>query len=284
MELFINDTPVGISPEANDTVDILLRTVEKQLESDLIIASVVIDGKYVAHDDPNILNLPVSDIDKIELTIATRVEIGVALLDDAKNFITISARELKNGSFSKKNEIMRSFAWIIESLDALRSALAFPPADLTILRAAVSDALRFLDREISLEEALALAEILEKMPEHFTLLQKKLLNQEEFVRENVIMQLQSTKNMLPDLATYFQTGKDLQALAELGTVIDALEMFARYSASQPTDLQAEAFAVALKDLSSQLLEAFENKDYILIADLLEYELSEQIDVILEAHQ
>lgn len=284
MELFINDTPVGISPEANDTVDILLRTVEKQLESDLIIASVVIDGKYVAHDDPNILNLPVSDIDKIELTIATRVEIGVALLDDAKNFITISARELKNGSFSKKNEIMRSFAWIIESLDALRSALAFPPADLTILRAAVSDALRFLDREISLEEALALAEILEKMPEHFTLLQKKLLNQEEFVRENVIMQLQSTKNMLPDLATYFQTGKDLQALAELGTVIDALEMFARYSASQPTDLQAEAFAVALKDLSSQLLEAFENKDYVLIADLLEYELSEQIDVILEAHQ
>lgn len=284
MELFINDTPVGISPEANDTVDILLRTVEKQLESDLIIASVVIDGKYVAHDDPNILNLPVSDIDKIELTIATRVEICVALLDDAKNFITISARELKNGSFSKKNEIMRSFAWIIESLDALRSALAFPPADLTILRAAVSDALRFLDREISLEEALALAEILEKMPEHFTLLQKKLLNQEEFVRENVIMQLQSTKNMLPDLATYFQTGKDLQALAELGTVIDALEMFARYSASQPTDLQAEAFAVALKDLSSQLLEAFENKDYILIADLLEYELSEQIDVILEAHQ
>lgn len=284
MELFINDTPVGISPEANDTVDILLRTVEKQLESDLIIASVVIDGKYVAHDDPNILNLPVSDIDKIELTIATRVEIGVALLDDAKNFITISARELKNGSFSKKNEIMRSFAWIIESLDALRSALAFPPADLTILRAAVADALRFLDREISLEEALALAEILEKMPEHFTLLQKKLLNQEEFVRENVIMQLQSTKNMLPDLATYFQTGKDLQALAELGTVIDALEMFARYSASQPADLQAETFAVALKDLSSQLLEAFENKDYVLIADLLEYELSEQIDVILEAHQ
>lgn len=284
MELFINDTPVGISPEANDTVDILLRTVEKQLESDLIIASVVIDGKYVAHDDPNILNLPVSDIDKIELTIATRVEIGVALLDDAKNFITISARELKNGSFSKKNEIMRSFAWIIESLDALRSALAFPPADLTILRAAVADALRFLDREISLEEALVLAEILEKMPEHFTLLQKKLLNQEEFVRENVIMQLQSTKNMLPDLATYFQTGKDLQALAELGTVIDALEMFARYSASQPADLQAETFAVALKDLSSQLLEAFENKDYVLIADLLEYELSEQIDVILEAHQ
>lgn len=284
MELFINDMPVGISPEANDTVDILLRTVEKQLESGLIIASVVIDGKYVAHDDPNILNLPVSDIDKIELTIATRVEIGVALLDDAKNFITISAQELKNGSFSKKNEIMRSFAWIIESLDALRSALAFAPADITILRAAVADALRFLDREISLEEASALAEILEKMPEHFTVLQKKLLNQEEFARESVIMQLRSTKNMLPDLATYFQTGKDLQALAELGTVIDTLEMFARYSASQPADRQTEAFAVALKDLSSQLLEAFENKDYILIADLLEYELSEQIDVILEAHQ
>lgn len=284
MKLFINDMPVGITPEANDTVDILLRTVEKQLESDLIIASVVIDGKYVTHDDPNILNLPVSDLEKIELTIATRVEIGVALLDDAKNFITISAQELKNGSFSKKNEMMQSFAWIIESLDALRSALAFPPADLTILRAAVADALRFLDREISLEEALALAEILEKMPEHFSLLQKKLLNQEEFARESVIMQLQSTKNMLPDLATYFQIGKDLQALSELGTVIDTLEMFARYSASQPADLQIEAFAVALKDLSSQLLEAFENKDYILIADLLEYELSEQIDVILEAHQ
>lgn len=284
MELFINDTPVGISPEKNDTVDILLRTVERQLESDLIIASVVIDGKYVAHDDPKVLNLPVSDINKIELTVATRIEIGVALLDDAKNFITISFQELKNGSFSKKNEIMQSFAWIIESLDALRSALAFPPADLTILRAAVADALRFLDREISLDEALTLAEILEKMPEHFTLLQKKLLNQEEFVRENVIMQLQSTKNILPDLATYFQTGKDLQALAELGTVIDTLEMFARYSASQPADLQAETFAVALKDLSSQLLEAFENKDYILIADLLEYELAEQIDAILEAHQ
>jgi hypothetical protein len=47
------------------------------------------------------------------------------------------------------------------------------------------------------------------------------------------------------------------------------------------DTAIEEHALVLKDLSLQLLNAFENKDFVLIADLIEYDLNDCIDNILE---
>lgn len=282
MELFINDSFISISPDINDTVQHVLNAVNSQLPEDLVIITMKINGTYQAIDDPAILGINVSTLDKIELAVSSHSEIGVSLLEDGKNFVLFSINELKNGSLIKSKEIIQSFSWIIESLDALRSSLAFPPIDITILRAGIVEAIKFLDQDqLTSEEIHNLSNHLEALSNHFSILQKKLLNPADYTQESTLAKLQETQKLLPDLAAYFQTGDSVKAIQDLCTVIDMIEMYIRYAVSKPDDTKIEEYAMTFKDLSTQILNALENKDFILIADLIEYDLNDHIDTILE---
>ena len=282
MELFINETAIGVSPQESDTIQDLLNAILKELEENLIIASMVIDGTYCSIDDPKILGTSVSQVHKIELTVTTTLEISISLLEDGKQFVILGAQELKNGSLAKKNELINSFAWIIESLEALQGSLAFPPADISILRAILKQIITRLDENnVSLDETKELGEHLEKIVNVFDLLQHKISNEKDYSKESTHSLLKEIQPKLPDIATNFQTGNDLQAIQDLCKIVDVIETFTRFSALNSTDNDIEQHSLALKDISLQMLNAFENKDFVLIADLLEYDLSEQIDNILE---
>ena len=279
MEFYINGNPVGITPGENDTLQSLIVAVENQLEEGLIIVSLYVDDAYATLDDPATLGLPIAHIKKAEMIVATRAEVGINLLEDAKTLLLSSIEPLKSGMFGQKHVIMQSLAWIMESLDALRQSLPFPPADIALLHGAVGHILRSLD-EADETQCTAIAEATEMLPESFTRLQEKLQNPEQYTKESVIAVLEQTQNILPQLAQHFQKGEDFEALSLLGGVIDAVDMYVRFSATNKTE-ERHQFAEEINSLSSQLLEAFENKDYVLIADLIEYDLNDQLDAILE---
>ncbi|MGL5955888.1 MAG: hypothetical protein ACRC0X_04705 [Brevinema sp.] len=281
MELFINETPIGVSPHISDTLQDLLNAVTQELEEDLIIATMAVDGKYCSIDDPAILRQLVSSIQKVELTVSTKKEICLSLLEDGKNFIMIGSQELKNGSLSKKSELISSFAWILESLEALKGSLAFPPTDLPILKAILTEVLKKIDDGVTVDEAKELGEQLETITDLFDVLIHKLINEHTCSKDNVLDQVQTMLPLLPEIAENFQTGKDLRAIQDLCKIIDLIEMFVRLAAGQPDDDKLHQHADTLKDTSLQLLHAFENKDFILIADLIEYDLTEHLERILE---
>jgi len=282
MELFINDTIISISQEENDTIQEVLKAISLQLTDGLVIITMKLDGEYCTIDDPKILSQHISKINKMELIVSSHSEIGISLLEDGKNFVLFSITELKNGTISKKNDIIQSFVWIIESLDALRSSLAFPPIDIIILRAGIVEAINFLNQEnLNLEEIVNLGEHLELLSNHFSSLQEKLQSPTDYTKESTFARLQETQELLSDLALYFQTGNIVKAIQNLCTVIDTIEMYIRYAASKSKDLAIEKHAIIFKDLSSQLLNALENKDFVLIADLIEYDLNDHIENILE---
>lgn len=281
MELYINDTAIGITPQESDTIHHLLQAVTKELEEGLIIATMIVDGTYHSPEDSEILQQPVATINKVELTVATKIEICLSLLEDGKQFVIIGAQELKNGSLSKKAELINSFAWIMESLEALKGAVAFPPTDIPILKAILREILKHLDQNLSIEETKELGNQLSQVIHLFDVLKEKLINEQQFSKENVLGQLQEILPMLSEIATNFQTGKDLHAIESLCKIIDNIEMFTRLAASLPDDEIMQQQAINLKDLSLQLLHGFENKDFVLIADLIEYDLFEQLEEILE---
>ena len=279
MEFYINGNPVGITPGESDTIQSLVAAVEKQLDEGLIIVSLQIDDAYVTLNDPATLGLAISNIKKAEMLVATRAEVGINLLEDAKTLLLSSLEPLKNGTLGQKHILMQSFAWIMESLDALRQSLPFPPADIALLHGAVGSILRSLDQADE-SQCMAIAEAIEMLPESFTRLQEKLQHPEKYTKESVVAVLEKTQDILPQLAQHFQKGEDFEALSLLGGVIDAVDMYVRYSATDKTE-ERHQFAEEINSLSSQLLEAFENKDYVLIADLIEYDFNDQLDAILE---
>lgn len=282
MELLINDTPIGITPQESDTVQTLLKAVVKELEEDLIIASMIIDNEYCSIDDPEVLGTPVSKIQKIELLVATRIEIGLSILEDGKQFILIGAQEFKNGSWSKKEELLHSFTWILDSIEALQSSLPFPPTDLPIVKSLIIQIIRKIDHSpLTLEEAQALGTELERIAPLFDVLKEKIANEQTFSRESTFQKLKEIQPLLPEIATNFQTGNDFKAIQELCRIVDTIEMFTRFTSLHTDNSLLTQHSLALRDLSLQLLQAFENKDFILIADLIEYDLNEHIDTILE---
>ncbi|MGL5253463.1 MAG: hypothetical protein ACRC9L_00320 [Brevinema sp.] len=280
MEFYINGNPVGVSPGENDTIQSLIMAVEKQLEEGLIIVSLCVDGTYIAIDDPAELGLHVSNIKKAEMVVATRTDVGVNLLEDAKTLLSSSLDSLKTGMIGQKNVIMQSFAWILESLDALRQSLPFPPTDIALLHGAIAHVLRALDEVTDESQYVEIAQALEGLPDSFTRLQEKLQNPDKYSKESVTAMLSQTQNILPQLAQHFQRGEDFEGLSLLSGVIDAVDMYVRFSAANPSEERHQS-AKKINSISSHLLEAFENKDYVLIADLIEYDLNEQLDLILE---
>lgn len=280
MELYVNDTLIDISLSRGDTVHSLLQALEGELGS-RIIATLVLDGVYSSCDSPEVLSRPLENIGKAEIIAATREELGIALISDAQNILSAASGELKNGSELHKKELTEGLEWVLESLDALRQSLPFPPADIAILHGAVADTLRFLGKDLSSSEHSELAEALENFIQPLENLKSKLANPEIHSKESVLAKLAEVKEFLPELAGYFQSGRDVEALGLLGRVIDAIEIYARFSARLPSG-ENRLFADELNGLSSSLLEAFENKDYVLIADIIEFDLGDQIDTILDS--
>ncbi|MGL4367511.1 MAG: hypothetical protein ACRCTQ_04430 [Brevinemataceae bacterium] len=283
MKLYVNDTEIGFSANSDDTIQHLLKAVEKQLDHDLIISDMNIDGTYYPMDDPKILSILVSQIEIVKLSVNTRTDLIISLLDEGIQLIEVGSTELLNGSVLKHKEIISSLAWIIESLDAITASVPFPPTEMTLIRADLSYLIKQLDEcnNITLEEIIQLGRNLKGLILYMKQLQEKISNISAHSKESVFHKLQETQQSLPDLAYLFQTGKDFEAMQKLCGVIDTIEMFTRYTASIPEDKKLEGQAIALKDLSAQLLQAFEQKDFILIADIIEYDLSEQIDDILD---
>ncbi|MGL4394779.1 MAG: hypothetical protein ACRCS8_06115 [Brevinema sp.] len=283
MELFINDVAIDITPNPTDTIQTMINAISKELEEGLIIASMDIDGEFAAIDDPAILARSISSIKRVDLIVATNIEIGLSLLLNGKEFIDFSIKELENGSVIKKNEMVESFRWIIESMEALRLSLPFPPTELSIIKAIVNSILVELDEEeISFKIMSEISTLLKQVSGHIESLSQKLQSSTNLSnKEATLHKLEEIQSLLPDIATNFQTGNDLKAIQDLCLVIDAIEMFTRLAASESDDANLEGHAIDLKDLSTQMLNAFENKDFVLISDLLEYDLSDKIDDIIE---
>ncbi len=284
MELFINDTPIGITPNGSDTLQSLVEAVNKELEEGLIIVTMMVDGKYQSIEDPAVMSLPVSKISRVDLLVSSRLDLCISFLAEGKQFVSVGVKELQSGSLAHKNEFVETFSWILESLDALKNSVAFPPADIHMLRAVIQEAVKRLDGDLSVDEAVELGNQLAGIVDLFDIIAHKLTNENDFSKDNVMEQLKTILPKLPEVASNFQVGQDLTAIQDMCKIVDMIEMFTRLSASMPEDSDLEQHSIALRDLSLQMLNAFENKDFVLIADLIEYDLSECIEDIIEGQK
>ncbi len=195
MELFINGAPIEIETADTDTVQAVISSVTDALADDtansgLIIVSMDIDGRHYIIEDPAALSIPVSQIQRIDLSVSSRLELCLAFLSEGKTFVETAAKELQNGSTAHQKEFANTFGWILESLDALKGSIAFPPADIHMLRAIIADALRRLDGVLTVDDAVELGRHLSGLPDMFDVIADKISNENEHSKSNVIAQLQ----------------------------------------------------------------------------------------------
>ena len=283
MKLFVNDHPVDVQIHKGDDLNSLIQSLEKELDKDLFLSALAVDGDFVALSNEHALKQPLDSITKVEAQVTTKLEMTFELLTEAERFLTLSMREFRKGSLTDlhKKDIVSCLQWTVESLDAIRESLIFTPTILILTRASIARILIFLEEFYSEEALPVMGTSLEQNIRHLEELKYQLTQDSTQTMEEVLDKLSDLRKMLPQLASDFQQGRDLQALSRLAEILDHTELFIRLLSNDHRANMIESESKIITQLFGQMLEAFQNRDFVLLADLLEYDLDEALDGILE---
>jgi hypothetical protein len=130
-------------------------------------------------------------------------------------------------------------------------------------------------------------EALQKNPSDIDSLEVELANLKDLVATNIANALDYLKKLIPGFeqaADLFRTGNEQEANKYYLQILDGIDWFSQVVSviMQPDEEETELSDAddenlqvrqkKLTDLMSQMLEANQNKDWVLLADILEYEM------------
>jgi hypothetical protein len=130
-------------------------------------------------------------------------------------------------------------------------------------------------------------EALQKNPSDINSLEVELANLKDLVATNIANALDYLKKLIPGFeqaADLFRTGNEQEANKYYLQILDGIDWFSQVVSviMQPDDGETELLDAdsenlqvrqkKLTDLMSQMLEANQNQDWVLLADILEYEM------------
>ncbi|MBT3858184.1 MAG: hypothetical protein HOF64_14940 [Nitrospina sp.] len=130
-------------------------------------------------------------------------------------------------------------------------------------------------------------EALQKNPSDIDSLEVELANLKDLVATNIANALDYLKKLIPGFeqaADLFRTGNEQEANKYYLQILDGIDWFSQVVSvimkpddgkTELPDADGESLQVRQKkltDLMNQMLEANQNKDWVLLADILEYEM------------
>ena len=130
-------------------------------------------------------------------------------------------------------------------------------------------------------------EALQKNPSDIGSLEVELANLKDLVATNIANALDYLKKLIPGFeqaADLFRTGNEQEANKYYLQILDGIDWFSQVVSvimepdedeTELPDADSESLQIRQKkltDLMSQMLEANQNKDWVLLADILEYEM------------
>ena len=130
-------------------------------------------------------------------------------------------------------------------------------------------------------------EALQKKPSDIDSLEVELANLKDLVATNIANALDYLKKLIPGFeqaADLFRTGNEQEANKYYLQILDGIDWFSQVVSvimkpddgkTELPDADGESLQVRqekLTDLMSQMLEANQNQDWVLLADILEYEM------------
>ncbi|OHD58202.1 MAG: hypothetical protein A2014_07770 [Spirochaetes bacterium GWF1_49_6] len=284
MQFKINGEPADVVIENEKNALEVIRSFQGILEKNLIISTIEIDKKFYSPQNPDLINIPLESIDEINIEVGTQEEIAASLLHESKGMLSNIINDLKKNGFSHTPQYSEIIDWIIETLKSVNSITAFHLNEIKILTTTLHQIKAYLnDSEREEAKIPSLCNIIENMIQFFDSLQLKISNQFKIDRNDLLQALDNCRTELPEISESLQVGKDREAFGKIHTVINVLETcsiyFRQNHSEMPADYQdeAEQSYQELNSLLTDIVVAFERGDFVLIADLFEYELPDKLE-------
>lgn len=283
MEFKINGEVCDIQLEGEKNAADIIDSFSKQLESGVVIASLSINGKYYSPDNPDLKDISADSIRTIEVEAGTQEDIALSLLEESKLILINIADDLQKNGFDHVTQFNELFAWIMETLNAVNKVALFELAESRLLISTltqVRDYVNSSERDPAKVESLG--SILRNLIQYIDSIQIKLQKGFDISKRELLEMIDHGSNLLPEIAESFQLGHDQKAFEGIHTIINLLENCSVYFRSRlpefkNNDLKVSDLYEDLNALLGEIVEAFEKADFVLIGDLMEYELPEKLD-------
>ncbi len=285
MEIKVNGQKLDVVLENEKTAYDVIAAILKALDNrDALVSSVTIDGRVFSLDDAELKETNVKDIGLLDLELASKEELTASLLDESRNILHSISADLRQNGFAHAPEIRKLFDWLTETIRAINSVSLMSLAESRLLVSTVKQVADYLEGPERDEAKIpSLASIIGSLDQYVDSMKTKLSRDFTVTAERVGQEIEKCLTLLPEIAAAFQTGRDREALQNINSVINTIELACIHLQNRLPELagdrreSVEEFSRDLNSLLSQVVTAFENGDVVLLGDLMEYELPEKLE-------
>jgi hypothetical protein len=265
MQLVINQTPVEMTLENERTVRDLLDSLERwALQQGQVVVGALIDGRVASEDSASIL---LEGIGLVELETVGRDNQLEARLGIVGEYLSLASRAVLGANIPLLKDLRSEFGPIRETLDGLGLWNAAERSELE----------KPWDTGIAKNLLLRLSSrVLER--------QEMLLDPGRPLARTLTVLAQQLEGV-GNLPLLWQKGQDKLAVEKVLALFSVLEDLDRIA---PVALQAgrkpfswSEFRNSIQPFLSEVRQALETQDYVLVTDLIEYELAPRL---LTCHQ
>jgi len=288
MQIRINDQPLDITLERNDTLGEVVRELKAWLQgSDLVLYS-------VKHRDRELLASPPeewegtchTEVDDLDVTVRQGRDLQSENLRTVIQYLALLDAALCEADDGKLADLAPGFAAMVESI----AQFAPREASLHSLSLAITELSGLPLADWPAERTLQARQLIERLRSLTDQRRLEIEDPRSAARE-LVAQLASSRDEAQDVAVLLQTGRDREAMEAIVRFSELSQSLARVlhslvdgDGNRPLvgGRSLQEFYTELNGFLTELVEAFSAQDSVLIGDLMEYEVAPRLEELRAA--
>ena len=314
MTITINENELEFSLEQEKTAGEVVEGINRRLfQEGQVIVTMIVNGRQENQNDGEDSawrKIPVGQVDRIELeTEGTRILL-VSTVDEALSY----CGRILNHDYDSMNEdgvtnLRDGMDWLIDAAASIQTVIgvdyeAFKLENQSLAMVlqniqTVRDSLQLEDLRQDGQARLTLQDAVKTLMLFLMALRQKYFSVSKSDQDyseqlsSAVDYFEQYSGNTEEISTLLQTGKEMEGLEKLSILISYMEsttqIIMSLSERQELDLneltvEDQPFTTFLTEFQTtlkEIMEAFDNKDMVLISDLIEYEIPEKTEGLLK---
>ncbi len=278
MDILVNDVRIDFTLENESTLGEVFTELDRWLRGNgHVVDTVSINGASQFSDDTSWHGAPIAGVETFSITARSLREDEVHEIETIYQYLDLLRRILQSGSDAQLADILAEYSYVAQSLPR------YAPSAGDALSAAL-DGVTVENGERAISVIAPLLAILEER-------QRELLEPEREARATVTA-LRGALAAVESVPTQLQSGEDASAMAAIttftelaGKILRILPLLLEISpdlAEANVDGQAmDTFVAGINATLGEAVDAFGREDFVLLGDLLEYEIVPRMGALLD---
>ncbi|POR03969.1 hypothetical protein AU468_04705 [Alkalispirochaeta sphaeroplastigenens] len=284
MKIFINDVPLEFQLEEEESLGSVVDEITRWLAANSHnLDRLLVDGSPWDNDSPAWREQPVASVDRVDISASSRHEEQITRLETLGSYASLLRRVLTEGSDDQLRAVLEELPFVVEGIARITPDLA------GLLEEPLGGIPQDLPDAETRARAAARAGEMANLFEHR---QRELIDPEHEMGGTLAV-LDALLPRFEEIPGELQTGQEKQALDTIARFTEVASRLLRlipriidtHPALREELIEGEALTESLGTIQNFLAElekAFRNTDYILVGDLLEYEMLPRFSAISSA--